>query len=372
MQVSEFDITCPRWALPREEIPIHVKIDKDVTHKIDCVRISLDERLRLADTINISKYEGDQTITIKEIEKSARSDYDYFGIVVATKTPPDDLKAQISVPIEVAYRDGTTDRHVAHARIFRPRVEFANMPENVVLSDDEDGLVIPVGLKFFGFGEVSLRVECAIGGEIISEGSSSIDETLRRIVGGGLISEDKGQTVSIDGEYVERMVAGLKKFDGDRIQRMIREQRMDDDMRDDLCQLIKDDGQRAADIFYRTAGAYMSQIVPEILGRHLGANSHLESHTRIRYLRQAPLPGADNDSKEPRNPRTQTHLPHTDVQVRFFYKDNMGNEYDPIEQTVSIIDKRAEPAMDEVSIPIRVNVDESSAYENVKDMSVGS
>ena len=62
----------------------------------------------------------------------------------------------------------------------------------------------------------------------------------------------------------------------------------------------------------------------------------------------------------------------TEVQVRFFYKDNMENEYGPIERTISIVDKRAGPAGSEVMIPVRVDVDESGAYENVGGMEIGS
>lgn len=336
VHVSGFEITCPKWALPREEIPVHVKINKAVTHKIDCVRIFLDERLKLADTINISEYENGQTITVREIGKSARSDYDYFGIAVATKALPDSLKTQIPIPIDVVYRDGTKDRHFAHARIFRPRVEFARMQEKLVLSDAKGGPAVPISLKFLGFGEIRLRAECKTGGRIISESSPLTGDTLLRAVGEGVSSGAD--------DYVRA-----------------------------LYELIHNDGQKAADAARRAVESCLSQIVSEALGRHLGANSRLESPTRMRYSRRAPSPNSAGDSpQEPRAGTAPARPPSAEVRVRFFYKDNMENEYEPIERTISIVDKRAEHAGSEVAIPIRVDVDESEAYENVGGMSIGS
>lgn len=372
VQVSEFEITCPKWALPREEIPIHVKISKGTTHKIECVRISLDERLSLVDRINISDYDEGPPITVKEIEKSARSDYDYFGIVVATKTNPDDLKTQIPVPIEIVYRDGTRDLHFAHARIFRPRVEFDSVPESIALSGGQDGPVIPVGLKFLGFGEVSLRVECRMGGKIISEGSSLPDQTLRRVPIGGMISaKDRNQAVRINREYVEDMAEEAKKETrSDKIQRMI-QGGVDRKTRASLYDMIEDDGQSMADAVYQTAEARLSQIVSEILGRRLGANSRLESPTRIRYSHPAQSEHQTGGSPASNDRASPTRLRQTSVQVLFFYKDRMDNEYDPIEKTISIIDKRAATASPEVVIPVQVSVDESGAYENVQGMNIG-
>ena len=373
VQVSEFAITCPKWALPQEEIPIHVKINKGTMHKIECVRISLDERLSLVDRINISDYDEGPPITIKEIEKSARSDYDYFGIVVATKTNPDDLKTQIPIPIEIVYRDGTHDLHFAHARIFRPRVEFDSIPESIVLSGGQDELVIPVGLKFLGFGEISLRAECKIGGRIISEGSSLLDETLRRMLIGGMIStEDRNQAVSINRKYVEDMVEEVKgEIQSDKIQRMIQEGSVDQETRDSIYNMIKNDGQNMADAVYRTVEAHLSQIVSEILGRHLGANSRLESPTRIRYSHPTQFEHKTGGNPASNDRASPIRLRHTNVQVLFFYKDRMDNEYDPIEKTISIVDKRTATASPEVVIPIQVNVDESGAYGNVQDMNIG-
>lgn len=353
VQVSEFETTCPGWALPREEIPVYVKINKDIMRKIDCVRIFLDERLKLTDTINISEYEGGQTVTVREIGKSTRSDYDYFGIAVATKTTPDSLKTQIPIPIDAVYRDGTKDRRFAHARIFRPRVEFASMPEKLVLSDAKGESAVQVGLKFLGFGEISLRAECRTGGRIISEGSSLPDETQRRTVG----------------EYAERAAGGLE-FEADAAERMIQERRMGDNA-DSLCGLAR--GGRKSDTVRRTAERHLSQIVSEMLGRHLGYNSRLESQIRMRYSRRAPPPRSDGDgSQEHRSGAAPMRPSRTEVQVRFFYKDNMENEYGPIERTISIVDKRAGPAGSEVMIPVRVDVDESGAYENVGGMEIGS
>ena len=56
MQVHKFSINCPPWALPREEIPIYVKINKDVTPLLKNVKIDLPSYFELVDTINLTDH----------------------------------------------------------------------------------------------------------------------------------------------------------------------------------------------------------------------------------------------------------------------------------------------------------------------------
>lgn len=77
MQVARFDVRCPPWALPREEVPIQVRIEKTVTEDLDEVVLELHESLRLAGTINVLEWEeSDGRLAAKAIGRARRSEYD--------------------------------------------------------------------------------------------------------------------------------------------------------------------------------------------------------------------------------------------------------------------------------------------------------
>ena len=354
MQVPMFNITCPQWALPREHIPLHVKIEKGVVAGIDRVKITLPDCLELVDTINIADYQSDGAITVTEIEKSEQSDYDYFGIVIATTEPFAELKKQVPIKIDFIYRDGGSESTTHHVRIFRPHLEFEQVPENIVLTEN-NRLNLPISMRFSGFGEISIRAECVIGGDIVSEGTSVLDEILRRMVSQGIMSGGEHPTdVRIDRNYIEKTVVELREqvsTDAD-IRRMIRDKRIDKDLVDELYELIRSHKHSVVDLFYKTVEVYLAQIVSDLLSRNLSDNSHLESQTKIRTL---------------------IKVSPAKMSVKFFYKDLLGNEYEPIEKTIMIIDERSNTAGVAVEIPLDItNVDESAAFKNVSEMVIGS
>ncbi|MEW6042930.1 MAG: hypothetical protein AB1608_01560 [Thermoproteota archaeon] len=359
MQVSKFEVTCPKWALPREEIPIHVKIAKDITSKIEKATIDLPDCFELRDTINLSKFAiFDNRIEVHAIGKARKSEFDYFGIVISTKEPFTELKKEIPIKIKFEYNDGRSDESITYARIFRPLLEFEKAPENIVLTGESiEQSKIPISLKFTGFGEISLRAECTIGGKIVSVGTSVLDEVLRRIISEGIISDEeiKNETgVHIDSNYIQNLITELKeKFQQDEeVQQMLKDQRITKEMADMLYDLSRENQAKLMNIFYKTVEGYLIKIISDILRRNLSNNLQLETDTKI---------------------QTTIKVPSTDVTIRFFYKDVIGNEYAPIEQKIQIIDKRENPSGFDVEIPLVVTkVDESKAYKNVGMMRIGT
>ena len=358
MQMHKFDIDCPPWALPREEIPLHVKINKEVTPQLKNVIIDLPDCFRLVDTINIVDYETEhKKIIVNKIGKAERSDFDYFGVVVASEKPFTELKKEIPINIEFEYNDGTKDCFVKYARIFRPLLTLEAIPKNIILSDKDGELPkIPLSLKFTGFGEISLRVECQIEGKIASIGTSMLDEVLRRILNEGLILTDnnEGVEVKMEQNYVENMINQLKeKLKNDEgIQRMIREQQIDKETAEALYELSREDKEKIVKVFFKTIEGYITKIVSDILRRNPSDNLQIESQTSI---------------------YTRIKLPTTNVTIKLIYRDLLNNEYEPIEKIIQITDKRKNPSVFNVEIPLEIGrVDESKAYKNVGTMKIGT
>ena len=183
MQVVKFDVQCPPWSLPREEVPIQIKIEKTVTNSVRQVVIDLPASLRLVDTINILEHtaSGNQ-IVVEEIDKARLSEYDYFGIIVATTSPFDDLKKEVPVKMSFFMHDGSVDTVVTAVTVFRPLLEFGDMPDSVTLKDGGAGECdIPIRLKFSGFGDITIRCKCSAGGQIVSRETSPTDEILKYV-----------------------------------------------------------------------------------------------------------------------------------------------------------------------------------------------
>lgn len=356
--MKKFDIHCPSWALPREEIPVHIKINKDITPTLKNVKIDLYDYFELKDTINLMDFEmNNGRIIVTDIGKAKKSNFDYFGIIIATKTLfSDDLKKEIPINVEFEFNDGRKEKSVEYARIFRPLLEFAQIPKNIMLSDNDGSIKIPISLKFIGFGDVNLRIECKIGGKIVSVGTSMLDEILRRIINEGVIAvhENEDTNVTVDKNYVEKMVLQLKeKFKTDEdVQKMIREQQIKEEKVELLYELAGGEKEKFMHIFFKTVEGYLIKIISDVLKRNISDNLQIESQTKI---------------------HTSIQLPSTDVAIRLFYKDVVGNQYDPIDKTIEIIDKRRNPSGLDVEIPLEIiQVDESNAYKNVGEMNIGT
>ena len=254
MQVTKFAITCPKWALPCEEIPLHVKINNDLVSKLKHVEIDLPSCFQLVDTINIAKHSSSGRIIVSEIEKSQHSDYAYFGIVIATKKPFDDLKREIPIPVTFQHCDGTAETGHAHARIFRPLLEMEEIPASITLTEKSNGICLPLRVKFIGFGEITLRTECWISGKIVSTGTSVLDEILRRMISGKTADDDLKSQVTVNSNYIEEMIAQLKnEFRSDAsIQRLLHEGRLDKEHIGMLYNLSKEEKQQTVGLLHKT------------------------------------------------------------------------------------------------------------------------
>ena len=234
-------------------------------------------------------------------------------------------------------------------------LEFKQTPSNIVLTDSKMELKLPISMKFTGFGEISMRPECRIEGEIVSTGTSILDELLRRIVSEGIIDEEAdSHGVTVNKKYVNDMIVQLKdEFSTDEdAQRIIREYDMDEETADLLYKLTRESKEKFMDVFYKTVEGYLIQIVSEILQRNIGDNVQVESQTKIQTL---------------------IKIPSTNVTIRFLYKDNVGNEYSTAERTIKIIDKRSDTVGPDVEIPLEIiHLDETGAYKNVETMNIGT
>ena len=354
MLAFKYKVTCPRWALPAEEVPIHVQFDKSVTPLLQSVNVTLHESLEFRDFINLTDYERNgRALTIKSIGKSTLSDYDFLGFAVATVSPFGDLKRMVPVKIKFNYRDGTSEKHIEHARIFRPLLELDASPDRVVITDENEGrLELPIAMKSSGFGQIKVTAVCTIGGRVVSHTPSLPNETVREIVKNGAPTTCKnaGTGVSADPDCVDRAVS--------RIVSLLRGRGelapVHGGLRSGACAgilggLSRGSKEKFMDTSYDTDETYVGPAIAEVLDRNVGENITMEP---ARILAQIAPPVAK-------------------ATVRLLYRDLAGNEYDPVEKQVEIVDKRKDRVGLGVEIVIRVrSVDERLAYRRVRTMEI--
>lgn len=358
MQVVKFDVRCPPWALPREEVPIQVKIEKTITDTLREIVFEMPPSLRLADTINVIDLEKSEgRMVVKAIDKARRSEYDYFGIIVATKGPFKDLKKEVPVKVSFVMKDGSIDTHVTPVRIFRPRLEFADAPDVLSLSDaGTNEHSIPIRLKFSGFGDITIRVRCTIGGTIVSRGISLIDEILKQYLHDPISHSNTvlpgHSTIDVDHEAVAILAEEFKKnmLADDSIKNMLDTGKIDADAAQMLHELAESDKEKLLNYIYKTMLTIFINIFTDIRDRTLGENLQLESKTAI-------VP--------------PTGIPLDKLVIEFQYADVLGNEYDPIHKTIKIDDRRSSKTGVNLEVPLAITADESGAYKNVGEMTIG-
>ena len=357
VNASGITATCPPWALPGEELPLHVRIPKDITPTLKTVRIHLDSSLEVRDVINMPDYVQDgQTLLIRSVNQDSMSEYDYFGVAVATSAPFEALKKEVPVLMEFKHTDGTVDTVTENIRVFRPLLQVGDMPRSLALRNrNGKRLQLPVSLRYSGFGDVKMRIECTVQGRVVSSGSSMLDEVMRMVVREGLVEdgEHPGNAVQISPEYVEQTVSELKEAirADENLKGMLDRLRLDPDSAAVLLNLRAESKERFMTVLHKTVETYVAQIVSDILDRNVSDNLQMET-TSI---------------------RTKIKLPTTRVELKLHYEDLAGNQYDPLCWDFEIVDQRTNPSAFDAEIPLVItDVDDRKAFKNVGGMKIRS
>lgn len=353
--MSKLETTIPPWALPGEDIPIHVKLNKQL--KYSKIIIEIPECFEIKEKINVlESRESNNRIEIYTIGKARRTEKDYFGIVIATKHPFEELAVKSRIKIKLICDNQKEEEFEIFARIFRPLLEIDKVPDEIPINDTYEPS-LPIHLKFTGFGDIKLRLECSIGGQIVSEGDSVLDEIFRRMVREGLVKENNFENklgVQIDKKYVQKVISDFReKFrNSDQLQQMLTDRSMSKELITFLLELNESEQEKFMGVFYNTIEGYLIKIITDILNRNISNNLHLDSGTKI---------------------LTEIKIPITNVKLKISYSDVIGNEYAPLERTFKIHDKRKNSSKIKVEIPIEIeHVDDKNAYKNVQEMKIGS
>lgn len=345
----------PPWALPREEITFYVKIKKNLT--ISKIIIQIPEYFKIKDFINIEQFKQHKNqIDVLIIGKSSFTNYDYFGITIATKEPFNDLAVKSKISINLIESNNTTTQIETYARIFRPLLVIDKIPSRIPLNDVEE-TTLPIHLKFKGFGDISIRIEADIGGTLVSEGGASVMDRffygfLREGIFDTELDKNDNNGIKINKTNFIRAFDELKikLRDPDYLKNLEKDKNITKEAIEWLRSFDYERQENFMKILYDTMEGYIIKKLTDILARNVSRHLQLDSGTNIIAEIKAQL---------------------TNLRLRIFYRDLAGNIYPPLETNVEIIDKRVNDAELHVAIPIDIeHVDESEAYKNVGVMDI--
>ena len=358
MQVAKFDVRCPQWALPKEEVPIQIKIEKTVTDNIGRVVLDMPPGVRLVDTINVAKHSvSGGHVVVKEINRARLSEYDYFGVVVASSEVFDDLKKELTVRVAFHMKNGSVDVLDTPVRIFRPRLEIATAPDSITLTDAKSyEHAIPIHLCFSGFGEIRVSCKCTIGGRIVSHGSSLMNDVVEMVVRDKMAhfadSHNADASREVDPRNVSLAAEELKNRILSEVstKNMLNAGKIDHDTAEILHRLADPDKELLMSYIHRTMSTMIIGTLSDMQSRTLGENVQLDSKTAV------VMPG---------------EIPTDELVVEFHYADVLGNEYTPVERTIKIRDRRSAKPNIGTDMPLAITVDESGAYSGLEVMGTG-
>ena len=314
------------------------------------------EDLELVETINVPEPSRGRILKVNRIYPTPRSKTDYFGVILKySKTPPD---LGISMPIKITLDTGTEAvSKQAYAKIFRPSLSIDQIPPRITIPENHDA-ILPIHLKYGGFGDVSIRISGSIGGKIVTKGGQSpvdlfFDELIEEGLIGKILEDDPLSGTDLDEERLAALDAVKDKMKNkDYVAKLLLDRQLHNETVAELRGFSKSEREKFMNALYNTLETSLLKKISDILSKNITSKARLDSGTEISMELRAEI---------------------TDLNLKIFYRDLMGNVYPPLVADVKIVDKRSNNAPVSVSIPIEIEkLDESKAFKNVAGMRLGS
>lgn len=346
------------WSLPNEEMPMHVTWGPDVF--VDEIQVKVPSDIAIDDVWNVDEVilrEHEAIIT--KLKTPLEGVPSYFGMIVSAPEIFQELKAARKIEVKFI-REGKCFYYLdLYCRIFRPCLEM-KCPSEIELADSVEKNKLPISLKYVGFGDIELKIEATIGGQIVSVGESIVYELLRRL---WLLDVDKKKRhekvvnqqqrkhkdLQLEPTYVRRMAQELQeKIDGG----VIPAEEIDSEAILELREWLNDarTKDRFMEVLYEKTEELLLDLLVDLFKKNPTDNVKLANTETVI--------------------RTRIKAPVTTLTLKLSYIDKMQNKYPPIEKKIQVKDKRSESGELMIEIPIDIEKWEDEPFLNVEKMSI--
>lgn len=314
------------WALPKEDIPIHLVWEP--SFQFDTIQVELPPDMILIELFNVNSYDiNGQTINIQSLKSN-----NYFCFVTSTKDIFEEHQVTRDIHVIFMKKDEVVFLKIFRANIFRPYVNVQTQPTEITITDTSRlNDLLKIKLKLTGFGKISLYNEVSMGGEFKTKPEHLYQEIIRNII--TTYNEerpdfnDKG--IKINPEYLERQAMEYIE----KIQREGLPSDLEEKLISGFREWVADDSHRA-ELMNITSKSLESILIQSIL-------FHLEKYPE------------NNVSMPEGRPYIILEELTEQIRLKFRYKDAIENEYEPIHINIKVINKTTKP-LREHRIPVNI------------------
>lgn len=337
------------WALPKEDIPIQVRWKPDFNFRI--VRVEIPEGFVFVEFVNVDEVKiEERRATVEKIKISRAERSTYFGCIVRCIQVPKATAHEATITFLFSEDSDVTLSTSVNARIFRPQVSFVQAPATIELTDESSVKSLPLYLRYMGFGDIQLQIQAAIGGAIVSEGGSVAYEILKRLWLSEISEtedkehDQKKKVLKVAPDYV-RNIAG-------EVQRILETGEIppgtfDKEVLDEIKEWLGSSRVKNTfmDVFYSRIEDLILGLLVDVLESNPATNVKLtDPRARI---------------------SAQIRAPVEKITLSLRYRDLMGNDYEPVEVAVKVVDHRVKGKSAAIDIPIVISKWDDSPLLNV-------
>ena len=314
------------WALPREDIPIHLVWEPSFQY--DTIIVELPKDICIKELFNVDNYvDHGHTIVIDSLKTE-----NFFGFIISTTNIFEEYHVIRDIQVKFLKNSDLIFTKIFKANIFRPYVTIIKSPDEITIRDTTrfDNL-LHINLKLSGFGKISLYNEVGTGGVFKTRPEPLFQEIVRSILTtfneDSTDFEDKG--IKINPEYLEKQA--LEYIE------KIKSGTLPSDIEEELIEEFREwvvDESNISEVMNTISKSLENLLVNSIL-------FHLEKYPE------------DNVSMPEGKPFINLEEVKEQIRLRFRYKDAIDNEYEPIPININIINETTKP-LREHSIPVNI------------------
>ncbi len=315
------------WALPREEIPIHLVWEPNLEY--DFIHVLIPPLMEVKEFFNVESYvRKDSIIVIKQLKTP-----NFFGFVVFFNEICKEQHEKKEIIVNFVRQGKVQYSHLFTANIYRPILTVVEKPECIVLSDESDPRsLVNISLKISGFGWIEVKSEISTGGRFISNPEPLYRELARRVISTFKFSEsqsDKKKGIEINPLYIQQVT---KEF-VDKLKKGEFPLELNANDLEDFRRWLSEE----------KAQAQVMRLVSKQL-------ENLLIDSLLFYLERYPAEGVELMGGRPTTIiESATH----DLYIRFRYSDSLNNEYKPTQINISIKDLRKDKER-KMELPINI------------------
>ncbi len=323
------DLSCyvAPWALPLEEVPVHLIWDSK--HIYDHIVVNLPTDLEIKQFYNVESHtEEENGVRITELKSQG-----FFGFIIATKSLFSNLHLVKDFTVSFFKEGEPTIEQKMRAHFYRPKLKLLECPEFVTLSDDTNlSKLVQITMRLYGFGKVNISIDFNIGGGFETNPESLYRELIGRLLSLFKETQDEelnARPIRIDPKWLEREVQTY----ADRLNKGELPLDLDEHDLDDFREWIGNP--ENIDMLKGLLSRQMENILIDSL---------------LFYFDRFPT-----DDVQLKQGRPEMHITQAteNVGLRFRYQDSLQNDYEPIEFAVRVIDER-QNKREAIKIPINI------------------